>query len=232
MMLTELYYYYGNHPPAKVGSRPDFSFSPATESCTPPKLAADDLIDGLEAALRRVTTLRAHASPPLVNVARRSLAALRRARIAGRLANVSDQLAREFRLRPEDLESRSREQRIAFARQLTMCLCRKITGAPFESIGEHFNRNTAPLFTPTSSSSGGWHVMPRSGCSSRNWEAGLPGRCPQPRRRQREVHHDQSYVAQRPARWRGVVASPRPLAARHRNRPGPRNLPHQVHRHG
>jgi len=141
MMLTELYYYYGNHPPAKVGSRPVFSFSPATEGCALPELAADELIDGLEAALRRVTALRAHASPPLVDLARRSLAALTRARIAGRLANVSDQVAREFRLNSGDLQSKSREQRIAFARQLAMHLCRKITGASFESIGEHFNRD-------------------------------------------------------------------------------------------
>ena len=141
MMLTELYYYYGNHPPAKVGSRPVFSFSPATEGCALPELAADELIDGLEAALRRVTALRAHASPPLVDLARRSLAALTRARIAGRLANVSDQVARELRLNSGDLQSRSREQRVSFARQLAMYLCRKITGAPLENIGEHFNRN-------------------------------------------------------------------------------------------
>jgi hypothetical protein len=28
MMLTELYYYYGNHQSAKVGSAPAFIFSP------------------------------------------------------------------------------------------------------------------------------------------------------------------------------------------------------------
>lgn len=141
MTLTELYYYYGNHPPAKVGSRSAFSLSPTAESCAPPELAADELIDGLEADLRRVTALPAHASPPVVDLARRSLAALMRARIAGRLANVSDQVTREFRLRSGDLQSRSREQRTAFARQLAMYLCRKIAGAPFESIEEHFKRN-------------------------------------------------------------------------------------------
>jgi hypothetical protein len=99
MMLTELYYYYGNHPSPKVGSLPAFSLSPTTEGCALPELAADELIDGLEAALRRVTALHAHASPPPVDLARRSLAALTRARIAGRLANVSEQFAREFRLK-------------------------------------------------------------------------------------------------------------------------------------
>ena len=141
MTLTELYYYYGNHPSAKVGSQPGFSLSPTTKSCAPPKHATDELIDGLEAALRRVTALPAHASPLLADVARRSLAALTRARIAGRLASVSDQVAREFRLRSGDLQSKSREQRIAFARQLAMYLCRKITGAPLENIGEHFSRD-------------------------------------------------------------------------------------------
>jgi chromosomal replication initiator protein len=61
--------------------------------------------------------------------------------LPGRLGNVSDQVAREFRLRSNDLQSRSREQRIVFARQLAMHLCRKITGASFESIGENFNRD-------------------------------------------------------------------------------------------
>jgi chromosomal replication initiation ATPase DnaA len=44
--------------------------------------------------------------------------------LPGRLGNVSDQVAREFRLRSNDLQSRSREQRIVFARQLAMHLCR------------------------------------------------------------------------------------------------------------
>lgn len=141
MTLTELYYYYANHPSAKVGSRSAFSFPQNTEGCALLELGADELIDGLEAALQRVTALRAHGSPPLVDVARRSLAALTRVRIAGRLANVSEQCTREFRLHSGDLQSRSREQHVAFARQLAMYLCRKITGAPFENIGEHFNRD-------------------------------------------------------------------------------------------
>ncbi len=109
--------------------------------CAPPEFAADELADALEAALRRVTVLPAEASPPLVDLARRALAALTQIRIGGRLVSISDHVAREFRLRSDDLQSRSREQRIAFARQLAMFLCRKITGAPFESIGEHFNRD-------------------------------------------------------------------------------------------
>jgi chromosomal replication initiation ATPase DnaA len=146
MMLTELYYYCRNHPPAKVGRRSVFSLSPpTTDSCAPAKRAADELIDWLEAALRRVTALRAHVSPPVLDLARLSLAALTRARIAGRLANISEQFAREFRLDSGDLKSRSREQHVAFTRQLAMYLCRKITGAPFENIGEHFNRDHSTI---------------------------------------------------------------------------------------
>jgi chromosomal replication initiator protein len=113
----------------------------AHPSCTPPEFAADELIDALDAALRRVTALPADASPSLVELARGALTALARIRGAGRLASISDHIARDFRLRPDDLQSRSREQRIAFARQLAMFFCRKITGAPFEFIGGHFNRD-------------------------------------------------------------------------------------------
>jgi chromosomal replication initiator protein len=57
------------------------------------------------------------------------------------LKTVSNQIARDFRLQPPDLQSKLQEQRILFVRQLTMFLCRKITGAPFKSIGEHFHRD-------------------------------------------------------------------------------------------
>src|SRR5713101_7010316 len=164
MTLTELYYYYGNHPAAKAGNTRAFSFSPTTEKaasttavisacglrrnretarqseltehtffpfsahlfCAPPEFAADELVKALEVALRRVTVLPADASPPLVDLARRALAALTRIRTAGRLVSISDHVARDFRLRSDELQSRSREQRIAFARQLAMFLCRKI----------------------------------------------------------------------------------------------------------
>jgi len=163
MMLTEPYHYSGNKPAAEASGRRTFYLSPTSEEaactavvisasdircnhsvrpvCTTPQSAADELVDSLEAALRRVTMLSAHTSPSLVDLARGALAALTRIRMAGRLANISDHVAREFRLRPDDLLSRSREQRIAFVRQLAMYLCRKITVAPFESIGEHFNRD-------------------------------------------------------------------------------------------
>jgi chromosomal replication initiation ATPase DnaA len=59
----------------------------------------------------------------------------------GRLVIISGLIATDFRLPVADLQSRNREQRIAFVRQLTMFLSRKITGAPFKSIGAHFHRD-------------------------------------------------------------------------------------------
>jgi Bacterial dnaA protein helix-turn-helix len=121
----------------------DHTFFPSSAHSfgAPPELAADELIDALEAALRRVTTLPADASPPLVDLAHSTLAALARIRSAGHLACITWHVARELRLRPDDLQSASREQRITFARQVAMFLCRKLTGAPFESIGQYFNRD-------------------------------------------------------------------------------------------
>src|SRR5260370_39622239 len=45
MMLTELYYYYGNHPAAKAASRLAISFSPTAEkaACTTAVISASDL---------------------------------------------------------------------------------------------------------------------------------------------------------------------------------------------
>src|SRR5712692_8017654 len=44
MMLTELYYYYGNNPAAKAASRLAFRFSPTTEkaACTMAVISASD----------------------------------------------------------------------------------------------------------------------------------------------------------------------------------------------
>jgi chromosomal replication initiator protein len=121
----------------------DFIFFPfsAHPFCARPEFAADELIDALETALRRLTALSAEASPPLMDLAHGTLAALARLRSAGRLARVTSHVARELRLPAADLQSGRREQHITFARQLAMFLCRRLTSAPFEFIGEHFNRD-------------------------------------------------------------------------------------------
>src|SRR5689334_4537106 len=129
MMLTELHYYSGKNLSAKAVDR------------VVSAIAADDLVSQLELALRRLKTDPANVSPPIAELASCTLASLTRIRIEERLLNVSGHVAREFRLPLEELQSRSREQRITFARQLAMFVCREITGAPFGLIGQHFNRD-------------------------------------------------------------------------------------------
>jgi chromosomal replication initiator protein len=129
MMLTELYYYWGKNPTAKAVGR------------VASEVAADDLVSQLELDLRRLRADPANVSPAIAQLASCTLASLTRIRTEERLANVSGHVAREFRLPLEELQSRSREQRITFARQLAMFVCREITGAPFELIGQHFNRD-------------------------------------------------------------------------------------------
>ena len=123
---------------------------PSTQLFSPVPLAAlgsstnprsDELIDALLLTLLRVIKLPAGVSPRLIQGARPAFAAVSQMRIAGRFATISDHIARDFRFGSDKLRSSSREQRIAFARQVAMFLCRKITGAPFESIAAHFRRD-------------------------------------------------------------------------------------------
>lgn len=106
-----------------------------------PGCAAQELIEPLETAPHRITDAASGAAAPVVRLAHRCVAALARIRTDGRLTIIAGQIGRGFRVRPRDLQSRSHEQRVAFVRQLAMFLSRKITGAPFESIAEHFNRD-------------------------------------------------------------------------------------------
>jgi chromosomal replication initiator protein len=119
---------------------PDSHPSPscARSFCVRPGLAHQELVEALEDAVRCITSAPRGAAEPL---ARRALAALVRIQNDERLASISAQIARDFRLPRDDLLSRSREQRIAFVRQLAMFLSRKITTAPFEFIGDHFHRD-------------------------------------------------------------------------------------------
>jgi hypothetical protein len=54
---------------------------------------------------------------------------------------ISDYIATSFHLPAHKLGSKKRDQRTAFARQVAMYLCRKITESSFPSIGAHFNRD-------------------------------------------------------------------------------------------
>ena len=102
---------------------------------------SDELIDALDMALRRLMARADDFSLALVQAVRPALSALTRSRSTDRLSLISDQICRDFRLGPGQLRSKSREQRITFARHLAIFLCRRITGAPFQLIGGHFRRD-------------------------------------------------------------------------------------------
>jgi chromosomal replication initiation ATPase DnaA len=102
---------------------------------------SDDLIDKLDLTLRQIMERSEGSLVPLVQAVRRALISLTRIRHASRFLIISDQICRDFRLRPGTLQSTSREQRVAFARELAIFLCRRSTGASFESIGAHFSRD-------------------------------------------------------------------------------------------
>jgi hypothetical protein len=152
MMLTEPYHYCGNNPTAKAVGR------------VVSEVAADDLVSQLEFALRRLRTDPANVSPAIAELASCTLPSLTRIRIEERLAKVSGHVAREFRLPLEELQSRSREQRITFARQLAMFVCREITLLRSGSSASTSIVIIAPQFTRIGSSSGDWRVSRGSGC--------------------------------------------------------------------
>jgi chromosomal replication initiator protein len=121
----------------------DFTVSPSFTRPFSVQLepAADGHIEALEAALHCITPVPAGAAPPVIELAHRTLLDLNGFRLDSRLVAISSHIACDFRLHPRDLQSTCREQRIAFVRQLAMFLCRKITGAPFTSIGRYFHRH-------------------------------------------------------------------------------------------
>jgi excisionase family DNA binding protein len=102
-------------------------------------LPTDEVVNSLAGALQAVVTLPP--SPAASALARRTLAKVRRIQGATFLGAVTDYITREFHLRPDDLQSKSRQQHVAFCRQLAMFMCRKLTGASFPTIGEHFHRD-------------------------------------------------------------------------------------------
>jgi hypothetical protein len=114
---------------------------PSPGFCVSPTSGSSEPVDSLERTSRCVRALPPGSSRPLVSAARPALTALMQMRIAAQLATISDQISHDFHLDLDILQSRSREQRIDFARLLAMFLCRKITGASFESVGAHFRRD-------------------------------------------------------------------------------------------
>lgn len=97
----------------------------------------DQLLANLTEILNDVATSGA---PLFANLAKRTLTDLSRLRSVGSLNNIIDHVGRKFGMEPGTLRSRSKTQRIAFARQIAMFLGRKITGCSYPTIGEHFGR--------------------------------------------------------------------------------------------
>jgi len=58
---------------------------------------------------------------------------------------IAGLIARQFGLGFDDLQSRSREKRIALPRQIAMYLCRKHIDCSLEEIGKQFKRNHATV---------------------------------------------------------------------------------------
>src|SRR5262249_54326996 len=93
---------------------------PTHPFCT--ALESDQPSGTFDGVVGGVTGPPADASPPPADLTRQTLAGWTRACLAGRLASIRDQVAEDFRLGSGDLQSRSRKQRLAFARQLAMYL--------------------------------------------------------------------------------------------------------------
>jgi chromosomal replication initiation ATPase DnaA len=100
-----------------------------------------DLIAAMDRACARVAAMPLGASPAAVQLVRRTLTALRR----GPFAELTDRIAAEFHLHPDQLRSKSREQRIAFARQVAYFFARKLTGASLPEIARHFHKHHASV---------------------------------------------------------------------------------------
>lgn len=165
--------------------------------CVQSEHAADERIETLEATLLRITAVPEGVAPPVVALAHCALVDLAGIRTDGPFTRISNQIARDFRLQPPDLQSRSREQRIVFVRQLTMFLCRKITGAPFKSTGEHFHRDHSTVIH-------GYRIIEqrvRRDAAFRRFTEKLEGRISrtvQATLRQCEVRHGEVQIHQSP----------------------------------
>jgi len=65
--------------------------------------------------------------------------------LRGRLATISSYVACNLLVSHEQLMSKSRDQRIAFCRQVAVYICRSISGASFPALGAHFHRNHSTI---------------------------------------------------------------------------------------
>jgi chromosomal replication initiation ATPase DnaA len=108
----------------------------------PPSLiptSHDEVLDNLIAALE--ATISSPWSPMLAALAKDTLRRVRNIQRASQLAVIIDHVEREFRLQPGTLQSRVRTQHVAYARQVAMFLCRRLTTKSLPQIGAAFGRD-------------------------------------------------------------------------------------------
>jgi chromosomal replication initiator protein len=101
--------------------------------------SADEVISALLAALRATVALPPN--PAIAGLAKKALAEIARIQAGATLADISGFVAMRFRLGPDDLMGKSRVQRVAFARQVAVYLCRKLTDKSLPTIGTHFKKD-------------------------------------------------------------------------------------------
>jgi hypothetical protein len=135
--------------PASRAAASIAAFTPARRS---PDEILETLVDTLRATVRHPDEeIQALAKSTLAavhriqDIARRELLAQERKTIGTRLQLIVEHVACAFRMRPEILLSRAKDQRTAIARQLAVFLGRKITGASFPTMAEYFGRDHSTL---------------------------------------------------------------------------------------
>jgi chromosomal replication initiator protein len=98
-----------------------------------------NLVEALQSALAH-----AAASPAVLQALREVHHIQTAAAEAVTLSTISGSVASAFRLTPVDLtNSRKRDARTAMARQIAICISRRLTKASFPAIGRHYHRDHA-----------------------------------------------------------------------------------------
>jgi chromosomal replication initiation ATPase DnaA len=114
-------------------------FSPANQPPTDEVLT--NLVEALQSALAH-----AAASPAVLQALREVHRIQTAASEAVTLSTISDRVASAFRLAPVDLtNSRKRDARTVMARQIAICISRRLTKASLPVLGRHYHRDHATI---------------------------------------------------------------------------------------
>ncbi len=145
-------------------------------------------------------------------VSRRRLAAQQAELATKQLELLVEQIACALRVEVERLRSRDRQQHLSFQRQVAMYLPKRISQASFPALAPAFNRRHSTLIAACQVVEAACPVMLLSAGSSRNWSARSSGQFRQPRRRPREVRHDEASKSQLPSLWQARAAQRGPYS--------------------